>query len=363
MEALVGPSPSFWGGKRVLLTGHTGFKGAWLSLWLRGLGAKVFGLSLPPAESSLFAAAGLDRLIGGTYGDIRNLDTVATAMREAEPDVVFHLAAQSLVRPSYQSPVETYATNVMGTVHVLAAAQQVDAVQSVVIVTSDKCYDNRETSSAYGEDAPMGGSDPYSSSKGCAELLTAAWRRSFNSPGAARRIGIGSARAGNVVGGGDWAEDRLIPDCMRALSAGQAIGIRNPDSIRPWQHVLDPLCGYLLLAERLSSDPDAYAEAWNFGPADDDAKTVSWLVERVVETWGNGARWHTVPSDGLHEAVTLKLDARKARAKLHWTPRLGLDTTLAWTTDWYRRAFHGEPALELTEEQIRRYGDLNRAEP
>ena len=351
------PSAGFWSGKRVLVLGHTGFKGAWLSLWLRQLGAKVDGVSLPPEEPSLFVAAGVNKLIGSHYADIREQKAVTEIMQRTRPEIVFHLAAQSLVRRSYREPVETYATNVMGTVHVLAAAVAVDSVRAVVVVTSDKCYENREWLWGYREDAPMGGHDPYSSSKGCAELATAAWRKSFCGPGK-RDIGVASARAGNVIGGGDWAADRLIPDCIRALQADRAIGIRNPASIRPWQHVLDPLCGYLILAERLIEQPEEYGEAWNFGPAEADARPVGWIADRVVSIWGDSARWEKVLGDELHEAGVLMVDATKARQRLGWSPALRLDAGIDWTANWYQKVLGGAPALVVTEEQIDRYSHL-----
>jgi len=351
------PSADFWSGKRVLVLGHTGFKGAWLSLWLRRLGAKVEGISLPAEEPSLFVAAGLKKLIGNHYADIREQKAVAEIMQQARPEIVFHLAAQSLVRRSYRDPVETYATNVMGTVHVLAAAVAVESVRAVIVVTSDKCYENREWLWAYREDEPMGGHDPYSSSKGCAELVTAAWRKSFCGP-AKRGLGIASTRAGNVIGGGDWAADRLIPDCIRALQAGRAIGIRNPASIRPWQHVLDPLCGYLILAERLIEQPEEYGEAWNFGPAEADARPVGWIADRVVSVWGDSAGWEKTAGDELHEAGVLKVDAAKARQRLGWAPALRLDAGIDWTAGWYKKVLSGSPALAVTEEQIDRYSHL-----
>lgn len=357
MEDVVRPSAAFWSGKRVLVLGHTGFKGAWLALWLHSLGAEVSGLSLPPAEPSLFVAAGLKAFVDGHHTDIREFKSVVEIIEKVQPEIIFHLAAQSLVRLSYREPVETYATNVMGTVHVLAAADAVESVRSVIVVTSDKCYENRDWLWAYREDEPMGGHDPYSSSKGCAELVTAAWRKSFCGP-AKRQLGIASARAGNVIGGGDWAEDRLIPDCIRALKAGKAIGIRNPGSIRPWQHVLDPLCGYLILAERLTDQPQAYGEAWNFGPADTDTRPVGWIADRVVSIWGGSARWEKVSSDELHEANYLKVDASKARQCLGWSPGLRLDTGIDWTTSWYKKVLAGQPALAVTGEQIDRYSHL-----
>lgn len=357
MADLTRPSPGFWSGKRVLVLGHTGFKGAWLALWLRRLGAKVYGLSLPPEEPSLFAAARLSALVDNHYADIRELKSVMATMERVRPEVVFHLAAQSLVRRSYREPVETYATNVMGTVHALAAATAIDSVRSVIVVTSDKCYENRETSRAYREDEAMGGHDPYSSSKGCAELVTAAWRKSYC--GRTRpNLGIASARAGNVIGGGDWAQDRLIPDCIRALQSGEVIGIRNPSSVRPWQHVLEPLCGYLTLAERLTDRPDTYGEAWNFGPLDEDAQPVRWIADRVVRIWGSSARWEKIPGDHLHEAAVLRVDAAKARRCLGWSAALGLETAVDWTIAWYKNVLGGKSALSMTEEQIDRYNAL-----
>jgi CDP-glucose 4,6-dehydratase len=352
------PSPTFWSGKRVLVLGHTGFKGAWLSLWLRRLGAKVSGLSLPPEHSSLFSTAGMEKLVDNRIADIRELNSVIAIMQEAQPEIVFHLAAQSLVRQSYREPVETYATNVMGTVHVLAAANTVQSVRSVIVVTSDKCYENREWLWAYRENEPMGGHDPYSSSKGCAELVTAAWRKSFCGS-EKRRLGIASARAGNVIGGGDWAADRLIPDCIRALSSGQVIAIRNSNSTRPWQHVLDPLCGYLILAERLTDNPNLYGEAWNFGPAEADAQTVGSIADRVVGLWGDKARWERISGDALHEASFLAVDAAKARVRLGWSQTLRLDEGIAWCISWYKKFLAGEPALLLTEQQIDRYSKLD----
>jgi CDP-glucose 4,6-dehydratase len=351
------PSSDFWCGKRVLVLGHTGFKGAWLSLWLRRLGAKVEGISLPPEEPSLFATVRLNKLISSHHADIRDLRAVTEIMEQAQPEIVFHLAAQSLVRRSYREPVETYATNVMGTVHVLAAAVAVESVRAAIVVTSDKCYENREWLWAYREDEPMGGHDPYSSSKGCAELITAAWRKSFCGP-AKRGLGIASARAGNVIGGGDWAEDRLVPDCIRALKAGQTIGIRNPASVRPWQHVLDPLCGYLILAERLTDAPGAFGEAWNFGPVDTDTRSVGWIADRIVSVWGGSARWEKVAGDELHEAHVLKIDASKARHHLGWSPALGFDAGIDWTVNWYKSVLGGRPALAVTEEQIDHYNHL-----
>jgi CDP-glucose 4,6-dehydratase len=350
------PDGAFWNGRRVLVLGHTGFKGAWLSLWLHRMGAAVFGLSLPPpTEPSLFALANLECLVPTTFGDVRDLDAVRGAMRECQPQVVFHLAAQALVRRSYRNPIETYATNVMGTAHVLEAIRSVPSVRAVVVVTSDKCYENREWLWAYRETDAMGGHDPYSSSKGCAELVISAYRRSFFANPAGPVVGIASARAGNVIGGGDWAEDRLLPDCIRALCAGRRIEIRNPRAVRPWQHVLEPLCGYLRLAECLDAGEAGFGDAWNFGPADEDAQPVSWIVERVVEQWGDGAAWSLAADTAPHEATWLKVDASRARMKLGWAPRLTLAESLDWTVTWHRHLQAGEAAGALAADQLTRY--------
>ena len=342
------PDRRFWNGRRVLVIGNTGFKGSWLSLLLHRLGAKVIGLSLPPpTQPSLFALAGLADLVPTIQVDIRDFPRLRGAVAELQPDMLFHLAAQALVRTSYREPVETFATNVMGTVHVLEAVRSVTSVRSVIVVTSDKCYENREWPWAYRETEAMGGDDPYSSSKGCAELVAAAYRRSFFPA-------IATARAGNVIGGGDWAADRLLPDCVRALTTDQPIVIRNKSAVRPWQHVLEPLCGYLLLAERLAADNE-FADAWNFGPADEDAMPVGWLASFVVREWGQQASWCEVPAEAVHEAGALKVDASRARAKLGWSPRLRLADALRWTIEWHRRLSAGEAALLLADEQLARY--------
>lgn len=337
----------------MLVTGHTGFKGGWLALWLQSLGAKVHGYALdPPTEPHLFGVARVgEGMAGNTSADIRDAGAFAAAMQAAQPDIVFHLAAQSLVRHSYAAPVEAYAVNVMGTVNLLEAVRATPGVRAVVNVTTDKCYENREWVWGYREDEALGGHDPYSSSKACSELVTAAYRRSFLD---AAGVALASARAGNVIGGGDWAADRLLPDFLRALDAGAALQIRSPDAIRPWQHVLEPLSGYLLLAERLFTGQAAFAGAWNFGPADEDARPVRWIVERLVSATP-GAAWTCDATPQLHEAGHLKLDSSKARARLGWRPHwqlsTALDKTLAWHAAWRR----GEDMRAVTLAQIAEY--------
>jgi len=328
----------FWQGKKVFVTGHTGFKGAWLCLWLNRLGAKVTGYALqPPTEPSLYELCKIEGLVTAVIADVRDGAALGDAMQKAEPEIVIHLAAQPLVRDSYKIPVETYAINVMGTVHLLEAVRQCKSVKAVVNVTTDKCYENREWVWGYRENEPMGGYDPYSNSKGCSELVTAAYRSSFFNPKdyATHGVALASARAGNVIGGGDWASDRLIPDCIRSLLKGEQIFIRNPHSIRPWQHVLEPLSGYLLLAEKLYQDGPGYAEGWNFGPEEADAKPVEWLVKKLCLKWGGMASYAIDKGEHPHEAHYLKLDCSKAKAGLGWQPRWHLekavDAIVAWT--------------------------------
>jgi CDP-glucose 4,6-dehydratase len=335
----------FWRGKRVFLTGHTGFKGSWLSLWLQSLGAEVAGLSLePPTTPNLFSIANVATgMASSQIGDIRDYDTVRKAIAGFEPDIVIHMAAQPLVRLSYSEPVATYATNVMGTVHVLEAAR------AIVNVTTDKCYENKEWAWGYREDEPMGGHDPYSNSKGCSELVTSAYRHSFFESGGQA---LASARAGNVIGGGDWAADRLIPDILRAFQDGRPVIIRNPHSIRPWQHVLEPLSGYLLLAEKLYMGGQDWAEGWNFGPRDDDAKPVQWIVERMVAQWGGEATWQLDGGTHPHEAHYLKLDISKASSRLEWQPRWNLEQALERITAWHRAWLSGQDMQRLCLAQI-----------
>lgn len=323
----------FWKGKRVFLTGHTGFKGSWLAMWLGALGASVTGFSLkPPTMPSLFARARVEGLVASHQeGDIRDFESLGAALRNARPDIVLHLAAQPLVRESYLRPLETYAVNVMGTAHLLEAVRSVPTVRAVVCITSDKCYENREWDWGYRENEPMGGADPYSSSKGCAELVAASYRRSFFPVERHDEHGVGVAttRSGNVIGGGDWAKDRLVPDLIAALRAGERPVLRNPRAIRPWQHVLEPLAGYLLLAERLmDADGAAYAEAWNFGPAAEDARPVGDVAATLCRLWGQDATWTHDQTPQPHEAGLLTLDSTKARKRLGWTPRWSLDAAL-----------------------------------
>lgn len=326
-------NPDFWRGKRVLLTGHTGFKGSWLSLWLQSMGAELYGFALtPPTTPALFDEARVGEGMTSTLGDIRSYATVLTTMQACKPDIVIHMAAQPLVRYSYEAPVETYATNVMGTVHVLEAARQVGTARAIVNVTTDKCYENKEWVWGYREDEPMGGYDPYSNSKGCSELVTSAYRRSFFH---GNGISLASARAGNVIGGGDWASDRLVPDILRAFERKDPVVIRNPHATRPWQHVLEPLSGYLVLAERLYSDGPTFAEGWNFGPQDEDARPVQWIVEHMADVWGNDASWRLDNANNPHEANYLKLDISKAKSRLDWQPRWGLSTALKQIVDWH----------------------------
>lgn len=342
--------PAFWRGKKVFLTGHTGFKGAWASLLLRRLGASVYGYSLAPThQSALFVTARIADDIKHRIGDIRDLSALRAAMAEAEPDIVIHMAAQALVRPSYEEPVETFATNVMGTVHVLEAARQLRALQAMLIVTTDKCYENNGTGAAFRESDRLGGDDPYSNSKACAELVTHSYRRSFfNVPGAAR---VATARAGNVFGGGDWARDRLVPDAMQAFLAGEALRIRNPNSVRPWQHALDPVLGYLTLVERLAGD-ERFSGGWNFGPDAASEVPVGTVVEHLIALWGNGARWTADAGPHPHEAAYLRLDCAKARSELGWTPRLDLAHGLRLTVDWYKVLREGKDLRAFSLDQL-----------
>jgi len=353
--------------RTVLVTGHTGFKGAWLSLWLRELGAHVIGYALdPPSVPNLFEAIGLRQMLTHHHGDIRDHTHLLAIFKEYQPEVVFHLAAQPLVRFSYEEPRMTYETNVMGTVNVLEAIRCTESVRAAVIVTSDKCYENREWLWGYRECDPMGGRDPYSSSKGCAELVTSAYLQSFFSPeryGDGHRVALASARAGNVIGGGDWGHDRLIPDCVKALAKGEEVAIRNPRAIRPWQHVLEPLSGYLLLAAGLLSEGPRFAGPWNFGPADREIWRVGEVVQEVYRLWGKGCPRNMADAASQqnhhpHEAQWLKLDSSKALVELGWKPKYSVHDALVKTVEWYQQFYDGQgenALLDYTRQQIEAY--------
>jgi CDP-glucose 4,6-dehydratase len=345
--------PTFWAGKRVFLTGHTGFKGSWMSLWLQQMGAKLTGFALaPPTSPALFEVAGVAAGMTSIIGDIRNREALEAAMVAADPEIVIHMAAQPLVRASYDDPVGTYAINVMGTVHLLEAVRKVASVRAVCVVTTDKCYENREWVWGYREDEAMGGYDPYSNSKGCSELVTSAYRRSFFTHDG--QPALASGRAGNVIGGGDWAADRLIPDILQAVANGDPVLIRNPLATRPWQHVLEPVSGYLVLCQALWADPTA-AQAWNFGPRDEDARPVQWIVERMCARWGGGADWTRDESVQPHEANYLKLDISKARFGLGWQPRWSLSEALDRIVAWHRAWLLGVDMHAYSLKELERF--------
>jgi len=348
---------NFWRNKRVFLTGHTGFKGSWLALWLSQKGARVTGYALaPPTQPSLYALAGVDQDIESIEGDIRDRDSVANAVANTDPDIVLHLAAQSLVRDAYLQPLETFDTNVLGTANLLAALQNSDRTKAIVVVTSDKCYENQEWPWGYREVEPMGGIDPYSASKGCAELVTASFRRSYFNK--ANSAGVASARAGNVIGGGDFATDRLVTDIVASIIAGKPAVIRKPDAVRPWQHVLEPLHGYLLLAEALSEHGHEFAEGWNFGPLDEDVRPVSWICDELTQRWGDGANWIVDDQQHPHEATYLKLDSSKARQRLKWNSKLRLATALDRIVEWHRTALSDGDIRTHTLNEIQSYEAL-----
>ena len=345
----------FWAGKRVLLTGHTGFKGSWMSLWLQELGAELYGLALPPpTDPALFTEAQVGDRMTSKIGDIRTYDTVVAAFRQARPQIVLHMAAQPLVRDSYLDPIGTYAANVMGTAHVLEATRECPGVRIVVNVTTDKVYENRGMDRGYHEDEPLGGFDPYSSSKAASELVTSAYQRSFLADAG---VGVATARAGNVIGGGDWAHDRLVPDILRALQAERPVLVRNPEAVRPWQHVLEPLSGYLRLAERLWAESESTAGAWNFGPLMPDARPVAWITDRLLAHWPGNRGWELDSGSGPHEARTLELDITKATTKLDWHPRWELETALAKVAVWHRAWLAGDDMRRVTVGQISEYQD------
>jgi CDP-glucose 4,6-dehydratase len=348
----------FWKNKKVFLTGHTGFKGGWLSLWLHSMGAEVTGYALEPnTNPSLFKACNIAGLVHSNIADIRDLDTLAHSIKEASPEIVIHMAAQPLVRESYKNPVETYSVNVMGTVNLLEVVRCVDSVRAIVNVTTDKCYDNKEWEWGYREIDRLGGYDPYSNSKACSELVTSSFRDSFFSVDKYddHKVALASARAGNVIGGGDWAGDRLIPDFVRSVLKGEEIIIRNPYATRPWQHVLEPLSGYLLLAEKLYKEGIAYAEGWNFGPNDEDAKTVGWMVKEVCNAWGDGASFSIDKGVHPHEAKFLKLDCSKARLSLGWYPRWNVKKAIEMVVEWTRAYEMNEDMRQICIQQIETY--------
>lgn len=354
-------NPTFWRGKRVLITGHTGFKGSWLSLWLQSVGADVVGYALePPTDPNIFTLASVAEGMVSVPGDIRDAERLQHAVAGSRPDIVFHMAAQPLVRESYRDPITTYATNVMGTVHLLESVRHAGSVRAVVCITSDKCYENREWVWGYRENEAMGGYDPYSSSKGCAEIVAAAYRNSFFNPSqyAEHGTAIATARAGNVIGGGDWGKDRLVPDILRSLVQGEIVILRNPQAIRPWQHVLEPLSGYLTLAERLCENGPGYSEGWNFGPFDSGMQPVSWVVEQLISLWGSDITWKQDEAYQPHEDRYLMLDCAKARHRLQWEPLLDITTALHWTAEWMQSCQAGADMRRVSESQIGRFMEL-----
>lgn len=347
---------NFWKGKKVLITGHTGFKGSWLSLWMQMMDVNLAGIALNPiTQPSLFNEAKISSGMTSINGDIRNFDLVLETFEKYKPEIVFHLAAQPLVRYSYDNPRETYETNVMGTINIFEAVRKVNSVKVLVNVTSDKCYENKEINRGYKEDEQMGGDDPYSSSKGCSELITGAYRRSFflNSG-----VGVASARGGNVIGGGDWSKDRLVPDILRSFDKKEAVIIRNPYSIRPWQHVLDLLSGYILLAQKLSKDHKKFSGAWNFGPNHEDAKTVKWITEFMIKKSDNGTKWSLDKNINPHEAGSLMLDISKAKNFLHWYPKLSIDQALEKVLDWQYSWVKTNEVQKICKKQILEFVSL-----
>ena len=351
-ETLLG---DFYKGRKVLITGHTGFKGSWLSILLTWLGADVYGYALKPhTNPSLYELAKVDQLVSSTIGDIRDYNLLLKTLTEVQPEIIIHMAAQAIVKESYKNPRETYDVNVMGTVNLLDIVRQVDSVKAIVNVTTDKCYENKEWHWGYRENEPMGGYDPYSNSKGCSELVTSSFRSSFFNPKEYKKHGIAlaSARAGNVIGGGDWAEDRLIPDFIRAIMRGEKVKIRSPYAIRPWQHVMEPLTGYLTLCEKLYSFGTDFAEGWNFGPDDRDAKNVEWITQKICELWGEGASFEIDTKPQPHEASYLKLDCSKAKAELGWIPKWDIETTLESIVDWNKTFLAVGNMRAVTEKQI-----------
>jgi CDP-glucose 4,6-dehydratase len=349
---------NFWKNKKILITGHTGFKGSWLTIWLKKLGANVTGFSKSiPTNPNLFEISNIEKDIKSISGDIQNYEFLKESIEKCEPEIVFHMAAQSLVMKSYSDPIETFSTNVMGTVNLLNAIKETKKTSVVVNVTSDKCYENNESVEGYTEDDPMGGYDPYSSSKGCAELITKSFRNSFFNSDHGNNIALASVRAGNVLGGGDWAENRLIPDIIRSIKNKESVKIRNPNALRPWQHVLDPLSGYIQLSEKLWDEKQKYSEGWNFGPDKNESKPVSWIIGKFDELWKTKINW-VFENNELHEAKNLILNCQKAKSRLGWNSKINLETTLKWTIEWYEKFYGGEDMKKITEEQIKKFQDL-----
>ena len=354
-------NPDFWRGKRVLLTGHTGFKGSWLAIWLQSMGADLSGYaSGVPTTPSLYEEGYVHEGMVNIFGDVRDFEKLLSVFNSFKPEIVFHLAAQSLVLKGYENPIDTYSTNVMGTVNILECSRRCPAVKAIINVTTDKCYENREWPWGYRECDALGGFDPYSNSKGCSELVTSSYRSSYFNPEnyLAHGVALATVRAGNVIGGGDWAENRLIPDILSSFQRKQAVIIRSPESIRPWQHVLEPLRGYLMLAERLYQDGATFSEAWNFGPRDEDVQTVAWIVNEMSNLWGEDARWIFSELPHPHEAHFLKLDISKAKSKLNWYPRLRLSDSLRLVVDWSQQRSAGISVRQITESQIAQYQKL-----
>lgn len=352
------PSPLFWNNKKVFITGHTGFKGSWLSMWLLSMGADVKGFSLsPPSSISLFEESYLAKAIDSEHGDIRDYESLLRSLKVFKPDIVLHLAAQSLVRKSYLSPRETYSTNVMGSLNIFEAVREIGGVKVILNITSDKCYENKEWVWGYRENEPMGGFDPYSSSKACAEILTSSYRQSyFDSDDYPNHgVALASARAGNVIGGGDWAEDRLIPDILKAFQEQQAVLIRNPNAVRPWQHVLEPLSGYLLLAEKLYQEGPKHAEGWNFGPLSHNELCVQDIVSALANLWGKSAKWSIDDNKQVHEAHFLKLDCSKAKTQLGWSPKWDIQEVLKRIVDWHQAWMNGQEMFDYCLSEINDY--------
>jgi CDP-glucose 4,6-dehydratase len=348
----------FWKDRKVFITGHTGFKGSWLSILLNWLGADVYGYALkPPTIPSLYELAKIDQLVTSTIGDVRDYNLLLKTLIGVQPDVIIHMAAQPLVKESYRNPRETFEVNVMGTVNLLDAARQISGVKAILNITTDKCYENKEWHWGYRENEPMGGYDPYSNSKGCSELVTSSFRNSFFNPIEYKKHGVAlaSARAGNVIGGGDWADDRLIPDFIRAILKGEKVKIRSPYAIRPWQHVLEPLSGYLLLCEKLFSEGPAFAQSWNFGPNDSDAKNVEWIITKICDLWGNGADYELDSIPQPHEANYLKLDCSKAKAELGWLPIWNIEKTLKSIVDWNKAFLNNDDMRKVCISQIEEF--------